>query len=348
MSITRRQLIKLAGAAGSLGFVPAIAFGQKLEKSSVHIAVGGKASTYYLPLTIAEELGFFKDEGLDVKISDFAGGSKSLQAVVGGSADVVSGAYEHTINLQARGQNFRCIVLQGRCPMITAGVSNKTMPNYKGPSDLKGKKVGVTAPGSSTNMVINFYLAKNGLKPTDISVIGVGAGSSAITAIRSGQIDVVVNIDPAITVLEMSKEIRTIVDTRKLKDTLDIFGGNMPAGSLYLPQAYIDANPNTVQALTNAMVRANKWIHKAGPEGVVKVLPASYVQGEPTTLLEGVRKCMEAISPDGSIPADGPATALNALASFNPKVQKSNVDLAKTWTNSFVERANQKYPEVKV
>jgi len=61
-----------------------------------------------------------------------------------------------------------------------------------------------------------------------------------------------------------------------------------------------------------------------------------------------VRKCMEAISPDGSIPADGPATALNALASFNPKVQKSSVDLAKTWTNSFVERANQKYPVVQV
>jgi hypothetical protein len=74
----------------------------KLEKSKVSIAVGGKAAFYYLPLTIAEQLGYFKDEGLDVEISDFAGGARALQAVVGGSADVVSGAYEHTINMQAR------------------------------------------------------------------------------------------------------------------------------------------------------------------------------------------------------------------------------------------------------
>src|SRR3954470_11731284 len=79
-------------------------FAQALEKPKVSIAGGGKNLFYYLPLTIAEQLGYFKDEGLQVEISDFAGGAKALQALVGGSADVVSGAYEHTINMQAKGQ----------------------------------------------------------------------------------------------------------------------------------------------------------------------------------------------------------------------------------------------------
>ena len=141
MSISRRQLLQFAGTAGLLSAAPSLALAQKLEKVSVHIAVGGKVGTYYQALTIAEQLGYFKDEGLDVKISDFAGGSKSLQAVVGGSADVVSGAYEHTINLQSKGQFFRCIVLQGRCPMITLGVSKKNLPNFKTAADLRGKKL---------------------------------------------------------------------------------------------------------------------------------------------------------------------------------------------------------------
>src|ERR1019366_9452152 len=78
-------------------------FAQTIEKPKVSIAVGGKNLLYYLPLTIAEQLGYFKDEGLQVELSDFAGGAKALQALVGGSADVVSGAYEHTINMQSKG-----------------------------------------------------------------------------------------------------------------------------------------------------------------------------------------------------------------------------------------------------
>src|SRR5215210_5745912 len=177
-------------------------FAQTLEKQKVSIAVGGKNLFYYLPLTISEQLGYFKQEGLQVEISDFAGGAKALQAMVGGSADVVSGAYEHTINMQAKGQPITAFVLQGRAPQIVLGVSNKTMPNFKSIADLKGKKIGVTAPGSSTNMVANFVLAKGGLKPTDVSFIGVGTSAGALSALRSGQIDAMSNLDPVITMLE--------------------------------------------------------------------------------------------------------------------------------------------------
>ena len=165
----RRTL--LAASAAALA-IPHLARAQALETSKLTIAVGGKNLLYYLPLTIAESLGYFKAEGLDVTVADFAGGSKALQAVVGGSADVVSGAYEHTLNMQAKGQAMRAFVLQGRAPQIVLGVNPKTMPNFKGVAELKGKKLGVTAPGSSTNVLANFVLAKAGLKPGDVSIIG--------------------------------------------------------------------------------------------------------------------------------------------------------------------------------
>lgn len=349
MSISRRHLLKLAGSAGMLGVTPSVVRAQqKLEKPKVHIAVGGKSLTYYLPLTIAERNGYFKDEGLDVTISDFAGGSKALQAVVGGSADVVSGAFEHTINLQSKGQFFRCVVLQGRAPMIAIGVSTKTMAGYKTPADLKGKKIGVTAPGSSTNMMVNFFLAKQGLKPSDVSIIGVGAGAGAVTAVRSGQIDAISNLDPVLSLLQAADEIKIISDTRTLKDTIEIFGGNMPAGCLYMPQTFINANPNTTQALVNAMVRADKWIQKAGPDKVTTVVPESYLLGEPKVYTLSVSKCMEGLSPNGMIPEDGPATALKALAAYDPQLNAGAIDLSKIWTNEFATRANAKYPDVSV
>src|SRR5262249_51968200 len=148
---------------------------QAVEKPKLTVAVGGKNLLYYLPLTIAEQLGHFKSEGLDVTIVDFAGGAQTLRAVVGGSADVASSAFEHTVNMQAKGQHPRAFALQGRAPQIVLGISPKTMSGYKTPADLKGKKIGVTAPGSSTNVMLNFFLAKNGMKPSDVSVIGVGA-----------------------------------------------------------------------------------------------------------------------------------------------------------------------------
>ena len=167
----QRRPLLIAGAAGLIA-APALVRAQALEKPKTTIAVGGKNLLYYLPLTVAEHRGYFKAEGLDIGIVDFAGGARALQAVVGGSADVVSGAFEHTVNMQHKGQRMRAFVLQGRAPQIVLGVNPKTMPNFKTVADLKGKKIGVTAPGSSTNVMANFVLAKAGLKPSDVSFIG--------------------------------------------------------------------------------------------------------------------------------------------------------------------------------
>lgn len=341
MSFTRRDLIKAAGATGMLSMFPGILHAQKgkLEKNDVSIAVGGKALIYYLPLSIAEINGYFKEEGLNVSIADFAGGSKALQAVVGGSADVCSGAYEHTINLQSKRQFYRSFVLQGRAPMIALGISKKNLPNYSTPADLKGKKIGVTAPGSSTNMLLSFFLTKNGLKDSDISIIGVGSGAGAVTALRSGEIDAMCNVDPVISLLDHAGEIQTIVDTRTLKDTLDIFGGPMPAGCLYAAESFIEKNPNTVQALTNAIVKANKWIQSAGADEVLKAVPENYLLGNPEVYKLALTKSFEGLSPDGLIDEAGPATALKSLQSYVPKFNAEGIDLSRTWTNDFVKKA---------
>jgi NitT/TauT family transport system substrate-binding protein len=336
----RRHLIAGSIAAAAL---PSLVFAQALEKPKVTIAVGGKNLFYYLPLTIAEQLGYFKDEGLDLTIVDFAGGSRALAAVVGGSADVVSGAFEHTINMQFKGQDMRAFVLQGAAPQIVLGVNPKTMPNFKTVADLKGKKIGVTAPGSSTNIMANFVLAKAGLKPSDVSIIGVGASSGAVAAMRSGQIDAISNLDPVITLLQRSGDLKIVADTRIVAESEKIFGGPMPGGCLYAPQSFIDKNPNTVQAMANAMVRANQWIQRAGPGDIIQVVPESYLLGDRAIYIDGFLAAQKALSPNGMFPAKGPETAFRALASADPKLAAAKLDLVAVFTNDFAKKANAKY-----
>ena len=315
----------------------------QIEKRDVHIAVGGKVALYYLPLTITERLGYFKDEGLNVRISDFAGGTRSLEAVVGGSADVVAGSYEHTINMQSRKIPFQAFVLAGAAPQISVAISSKRAGSYKSPKDLKGLKVGVSAPGSSTNMVVNFLLAKGGLKPTDVSIIGIGAGANVIAAVDQGRVDVISQTDPAVTILEKDGKVKVIAETRTPEGTARLFGGPMPAASLYAPAEFIRKNPNTVQALTNATVRALIWMQQASPQQILATVPEEYTLGNKAMYLFAYNNVKSAYSKDGLFSEAGAATTLKALASSNPRLNPADIRLAETYTNEFVKRALAKY-----
>ncbi len=339
--LQRRTLLLAAGATLA---APAVLRAQALEKPKATLAVGGKNLLYYLPLTVAEQLGYFRDEGLELTVNDFAGGSQALRALVGGSVDVVSGAFEHTVNMQAKGQRLRAFVLQGRAPQIVLGINPKTMPGYKSVADLKGKKIGVTAPGSSTNVMANFVLAKAGLKPSDVSFIGVGASSGAVAAMRAGQIDAISNLDPVITLLLRSGDLKIVADTRVVAEADRIFGGPMPAGCLYAQQAFIDKHPHTVQALTNAMVRADKWIQAAGPGDIIRVVPEAFLLGDRAIYIDAFLAARGALSPDGLIPEKGADTAFRALASISSEIANAKLDLGAVYTNEFAKKANAKYP----
>jgi NitT/TauT family transport system substrate-binding protein len=217
------------------------------------------------------------------------------------------------------------------------------MAGYKSLADLRGKKIGVTAPGSSTNMVANLLLSRAGLKAGDVSFIGVGTSAGALSAMRSGQIDAISNIDPVMTMLEQKGDIRIIADTRTLKGTLAVFGGPMPAACLYAPAEFLQKNPNTAQALTNAIVHALKWLQTAGPSDIIKTVPETYLLGDRALYLASFDKVREAIAVDGLIPEEGGQTALRALASFDATLKADKIDLSKTFTNQFAARAKARF-----
>jgi len=338
-----RRMLTAFAAALACALFAATAGAQALEKPKLTIGVGGKTLFYYLPLTIAERNGYFKAEGLDLEIQDFPGGARALQALLGGSVDVVSGAYEHTITQQAKGQNIEALVLQGKYAGIVLGMSKAKAATYKSPADLKGMKIGVTAPGSSTNMFVNVLLAKAGLKPDAVAIIGVGATAGAVAIMKRGEIDAIANLDPVIAQLESDGTVVPVVDTRTAKGMQDVYGGAYAAGCIYVPVDFAKKYPNTAQAVVNAMMRALRFIQTSTPDQIVAAVPSDYYTDK-ALYKAALEKNLDGFKHDGSIGMDAAQAVYRDLKSFDPQIQAApSVDLAKTFNMTFQQKAAQKY-----
>ncbi len=326
-------------AIALLALILSVAGPTNAHAQKVRLAVGGQNALYYLPLTVTDRLGYFKDEGLDVEISDLAGGAKALQALIGGSADVVTGAFDHTIQMQAKGQPITAVVQLGRFPGFVVAKVGPSAALFKGPADFKGMKIGVTAPGSSTHFMVLHMMAQAGLKPDEASFVGVGAGPTAVAAAKRGEIDALVSVDPVINLLQSENAIRQIIaDTRTMEGTQAVYGGPYPAAVLYLSPAYAKNHPKTVQALTNAFVRGLKWIASHSAEDIAKAMPPEYALGNMPIFISSIRASIPMYSPDGRFSPGSAETALKVLREFDEGVRAAKIDLNKTTTDEFLNK----------
>jgi len=316
--------------------------GLALAQSKVTIAVGGGGCLCYLPTILANQLGEFEKAGITVEVVDFKGGSESLKAVIGGSADVVSGYFDHCVNLAAKGQHLQAFVVYDRFPGFALVVSPKHTSEINSIKDLANKKVGVSAPGSSTDFFLKYMLSKNGVDPNSVSVIGVGLGGSAIAAMEQGQIDAAIMLDPAVTLLQgKNKDLKILSDTRTQKDTLAVFGGEYPGGALYTKADWIASHEKEVQALTNAIVNTLKWIHSHSPEEIMEKMPAEMVGKDKALYLAALKNTIPMYSKTGLMDPKGAAAVLAVFSESSPEVAKANIDVSKTYTNKYVEQANK-------
>jgi len=311
-------------------------------QAKVTIAVGGGACLCYLPTVLAQQLGEFEKAGLAVELVDLKGGSDALRAVLGGSADVVSGYFDHCVNLAAKKQELQSFVVYDRYPGLVLVVSPMHTSEIKSIKDLAGKKVGISAPGSSTDFFLKYLLKKNGVDPASTAVIGVGLGGASVAAMEQGQIDAAVMLDPSVTVLQGGHpELRTLSDTRTQKDTLDVFGGEYPGGALYSTTAWISAHDKEVQALTNAILNTLAWIHAHSPEDVMAKMPPEMVGKNKELYLAALKNTIPMYSETGKMDPKGADAVLAVFSESSPDVAKANVDVLKTWTNKYVEQASK-------
>src|ERR1700736_4185189 len=309
-------------------------------QSKITVAIGGGACLCYLPTVLAKQLGEFDKAGLAVELVDLKGGSDALKAVLGGSADVVSGYFDPCVNLAAKKQELQAFVVYDRYPGLVLVVSPSHNGEIKSIKDLAGEKVGVSAPGSSTDFFLKYLLKKNGVDPASASVIGVGLGATAVAAMEQGQIDAAVMLDPSVTVLQGSHpDLRILSDTRTQKDTLDVFGGEYPGGALYSTAAWVAGHDKEAQALTNAILSTLNWIHAHSAEEIMDKMPPEMVGKNKELYLAALKNTIPMYSQTGQMDPKGADAVLAVFSTGSPEVAKANIDVSKTYTNKFVDQA---------
>src|SRR5580692_4973343 len=171
-------------------------------------------STNNYPSYFASWLGFYKEEGVEVEISQVAGASKILEAVVGGSADVGGGVYEQTLQMAAEGKSIVCFLSLLKSPNFAIIAA----PGIKSFSDLRGKTVGVSSVGSPSQFYLTYLLTTAGVNPSEVSTSTVGMGATAMAALDRNQVDAAVLFGSAITTFLARKSDAVILaDTRTVE-----------------------------------------------------------------------------------------------------------------------------------
>jgi NitT/TauT family transport system substrate-binding protein len=298
----------------------------------------------FLPATVAQRLGYFKDEGLDVDLVVFAGGAKALEALIGGSADITSGAFQQAILMAAKDQQLT--VFAGQSFSSTSLIVGKPhAATFKSVKDMKGWKIGVTAPGSGTHMFLGKILNDNGLSLSDVSVIGVGSGPSAVAALERNLVDAILNADPVTTTLQNEGHlVPPEYDTRTPAGCISVFGAVTPEASFYAKADFVKKYPRTVQAVTNAIVRADKWLHSATPEQVADALPPEVVGSDRKLFIDSFKNSLGTISQDGRISREGIEALEKTTANFLPDiaaaVKDGRIRSQTLYDPRFVEAAN--------
>jgi len=319
-------------------FVFPLAVACRRPSHAVRIAIGGQNQLVYLPTTLARELGFYREEGLDVELQDHAGGAKALQALVGGSADVVCGFYDHTIQMAAEGRELVAFVTMLRFPGLVLVVSPQRAATVTKIEDVKGLVAGVTSIGSSSHMLLTYLLQHHGVPIDSVSVTGIGTAATAVAAVESGKVDVGIMTDPALTIAQRrAPDIRVLTDLRHADGVKATYGTNTyPASVLYAHADWTRANREGAMRLARAIRRTLEWMHAHTPQEIADKTPADFRGADTALFVEALAHTMDMYSLDGVMADEGAKAVQTALAQSNDKIKSATIDLSKTYTNEFV------------
>jgi NitT/TauT family transport system substrate-binding protein len=340
-----RRFGLIAMALGLLMTHGAFAQPPKLEKTRISLSVGGSISQMNkIAYFVALNRKYFQAEGLDVESVAFASGTAALQNLIGGNADVVEGSFEHTLRMQAKGISLMCIAVFGRYPANVLVVRKSQADKIKSVADLKGKKIGISAPGASTHNFVAGLMERAGVPWREASFVSIGTGLSAVAAMRAGtELDAIVNLDPAINALVDAGDAVVLSDSRTEEGTRAAFGGPYLADCLYAKSEFVKANPNTAQAIANAIVHAMQWLHTASIDDIIKSLPPDYYQADEKLYRRSLEKNLSAFQWDGMVTNAAVKSVWDSINVLEPDFKAAKIEMDKTYDNTLIERALAKY-----
>lgn len=306
----------------------------------VALMVGGIDKIIYLPVKLAEQLGYFADEGLDVELRSGRSGSHGVDVLLVGTVQGVVGFYDHTIHMQAQGKAVMSVVQFAQAPGEVELVSTRMPATVRSMADLKNGGLGVTGLGSSTQFLSRYLVLSAGLRLNQFTFVPVGTGDTFIDAMNRGTINAGMTTEPTASRMLNSGQARVLVDLRTPEDTAKALGGPYPASCLYMQTAWVNRHKPEVQKLVNALVRALRYIQTHTASEIAAQLPPKFYEGDKATYVRALARSKPIFIPDGRMPLNGPANVLRILTRTERSLHDKAIDLGSTYTLEFVSAAN--------
>ncbi|MGW4715670.1 ABC transporter substrate-binding protein [Nocardia sp. NPDC004260] len=309
-------------------------------RPQITIMVGGLEKVIYLPAVLTRQLGFFERNDIDVKLLGEQSGATAETALLTGDVQGVVGFYDHTIDLQAKDQCIRSVVQMSDVPGEVELVS-KADADITSVADLRGKKLGVTSLGSSTDFLTQALTGQAGMSTADYTRVKVGAGQTFIAGMNHDGIDAGMTTDPTVAQMVNSGDARVLVDLRTEAGTRAALGGLYPATSLYMSCATIEAHPDIVRKLAAAFVQTLQWIRTHTPEQIAEKMPPQYASAGKDLYVQSIRDSIGMFNGDGLMKPEGAQNVLEILGKYSKNVRpvRDRIDLSETYTTQFVEEA---------
>ena len=302
----------------------------------ITIMVGGINKIIYLPAKLTEALGYFKDAGLNVELQSQPAGVDAENQLIAGAVQGVVGFYDHTIDLQSKGKEVQAIAVFCKVPGEVELVSTKAAPTFKSMADAKGKTLGVTGLGSSTDFLTRYLADRQGVASKDYSLLPVGAGNSFIAAIKQDRIQAGMTTEPTVSQMLKTGDAQVLVDLRTEEGTKAALGGLYPAASLYVQNTWAEAHKEQASRLAQAFARTMAYIHTHTAEQIAELVPRDYYGSDKALYVQALKSSLPMFTSDARMPAGGPETVLKVLATYKPLVKSKNIDLSKTYTNAYL------------
>ncbi|WP_321964808.1 ABC transporter substrate-binding protein [Paraburkholderia sp. J7] len=329
-ALKARHIYIALGLASAVAMSPASAN----DGQTISIMVGGISKFIYLPVKLADQLGYFKDESLRVELLSQPAGVDAENELLSGSVQAVAGAYDHTIDLQSKGKEVQSIAtflqVPGEVEVVSKGSSMKSI------ADAKGKTLGVTGLGSSTDFLTRYMALKSGITSQQYSTLPVGADNSFIAAVQQRRIDAGMTTEPTVSRLLEKGEATVIIDMRTVDGTKKALGGIYPFTGLYVDSGWLVAHKQQGAALARAIARTMEYIHTHTPEEIADKMPKDYYGGDKALYVQALKATMAMYTTDGKMPAGGPENVLTVLSAINPAIRGKHIALNKTYTNEYV------------
>jgi NitT/TauT family transport system substrate-binding protein len=311
-------------------------FGAPPSEPEVRVAVSSDAITL-LPVHLAQTLGFYREEGLAVTLSEIKSAGKTLDALKDGSAHVALGT---TVPIQtaAEGRSIQGFLVIYSTINNVLIVSPAASRDVHGIADLKGRRIGVSNLGSGSEIFLNYVLSVNGMRPADVNAAAIGVGAPALAAIEQGKVDAALLVGSAINVLLRAHPGLTILaDTRTPEGSRRVLGpASFPGSLLVAEESWLKANPDTARRFVRAVKKGMQWMGEHPAEEVRANMREDQRTPDTDAELQTIRDFQHMLSPDGAIRKGSPELMYKVLATSLENVRTAHIDLSKAYTNEYL------------